>query len=74
MTYICYIHRASSETPQLEVLPDLTPVEAIDRAASLMAEKTDAVRAEVWDDERLIFTLPRAIMRSDHGPRPPFAT
>ena len=70
MPYLCYIHRASSEVPHLEVLPQTTQVEAIERAAWLMAQRTDALRAEVWEGERLVFTLPGAVTRPGGGAGP----
>lgn len=45
--------------PHLEVLPETSRGPAIDMAARLMAQHANAVRAEIWEDERLIFSLPR---------------
>lgn len=59
MAYFCYIHRQAGGVPHLEVLPETQQGQAIDTAARLMEQRADAVRAEVWEDERLIFTLPR---------------
>lgn len=59
MTYFCYIHRLAGGVPHLEVLPATSRGPAIDTAARLMAQRSDAVRAEIWEDERLIFSLPR---------------
>ena len=59
MAYFCYIHRRAGGVPHFEVLPETSQGGAIDMAAHLLAERTDAVRAEVWDGDRLIFTLPR---------------
>ena len=59
MSYFCYIHRKTGGVPHFEVLPEGSPSGAIDQAARLLAERIDAVRAEVWDGEQLIFTLPR---------------
>jgi hypothetical protein len=67
MSYFCYIHRLTGGVPHFEVLPETSQGEAIDRAAHLLAERTDGVRAEVWEGERLVFTLPRAIA-SREGP------
>jgi hypothetical protein len=61
MPYLCYIHRQSGGVPHLEVLPETSQGRAIDTAARLMAQRADAVRAEIWEDERLIFTLPREL-------------
>jgi hypothetical protein len=61
MSYFCYIHRLTGGVPYFEVLPETSQVGAIDRAAHLLAERADAVRAEVWEGERLVFTLPRAM-------------
>jgi hypothetical protein len=60
MSYFCFIHRRTGGVPHFEVLPETSHDDAIDQAARLLAERTDAVSAEVWEDERLIFTLPRA--------------
>jgi len=60
MSYFCYIHRKAGGVPHFEVLPETSQDGAIDEAARLLAQRTDAVRAEVWEDERLIFTLPHA--------------
>ena len=59
MAYLCYIHRRAGGVPYLEVLPDSAQGPAIDTAARLMAQRADAVRAELWEDERLVFSLPR---------------
>ena len=59
MAYFCYIHRQAGGVPHLEVLPETSQGPAIDTAARLMAQRADAVRAEIWEDERLIFSLPR---------------
>jgi hypothetical protein len=61
MTYFCYIHRKAGGVPHLEVLPETSPVDAIGHAAGLLADRADAVRAEIWEDERLIVTLPRTL-------------
>jgi hypothetical protein len=60
MSYFCFIHRRTGGVPHFEVLPQTSHDGALDQAARLLAERTDAVRAEVWEDEQLIFTLPRA--------------
>ena len=59
MSYFCYIHRQAGGVPHLEVLPETSEGPAIDMAARLMAQRADAVRAEIWEDERLIVSLPR---------------
>jgi hypothetical protein len=59
MPYFCYIHREAGGVPHLEVLPETSQGPAIDRATQLMAQRADAVRAEIWEDERLILSLPR---------------
>jgi hypothetical protein len=68
MTYFCYIHRKTGGVPHFEVLPETSPRDAADRAAKLLAQRVDGERAEVWEDERLVFTVPRA------KPRRPFAS
>ena len=60
MSYFCYINRKAGGVPHFEVLPETSHDGAIDQAARLLAERTDAVSAEIWEGERLIFTLPRA--------------
>lgn len=60
MAYFCYIHRESGGVPHFEVLPDSTRGEAVDMAARLLAERVGASRAEIWDGERLLLTLPRS--------------
>ncbi|HEX3366412.1 hypothetical protein [Phenylobacterium sp.] len=62
MAYFCYIHRRTGGVPHFEVLPDSTEGHAVDIAARLLAQRADAVRAEVWEDERLVFTLPRDVI------------
>ena len=47
--------------PHLEVLPETSQGPAIDMAARLMAQRADAIRAEIWEDERLILSLPREL-------------
>lgn len=74
MPYFCYIHRMSGGVPHFEVLPDTSQGDAIGRAADLLAQRADAVRAEVWEDERLIFTLPRAATNDERKPGRPFAS
>jgi len=59
MTYLCYIHRRSGVAPYFEVLPDMPRASAIERAGRLLAERPDGERAELWDGEQLVFTLPR---------------
>jgi hypothetical protein len=60
MTYFCYIHRKTGGVPHFEVLPEMSPGDAVDRAAKLLAQRADGERAEVWEGERLVFTVPRA--------------
>jgi hypothetical protein len=59
MPYFCYVHRQAGGVPHFEVLPENSQVGALNRAARLLADRADAVRAEVWEGERLIFTLAR---------------
>jgi len=66
MAYFCYIHRRTGGVPHFEVLPETSQGHAVDTAARLLAQRDDAVRAEVWEDERLVFTLPRDMV----APRP----
>jgi hypothetical protein len=60
MPLFCYIHRKGGGVPHFEVLPELTERGAQDRAAQLLAQRADGIRAEIWDGDTLIFTLPRA--------------
>jgi hypothetical protein len=60
MPLFCYIHRKGDRVPHFEVLPELTERGAQDRAAQLLAQRADGVRAEVWDGDTLVFTLPRS--------------
>jgi hypothetical protein len=59
MTYFCYIHRKAGGVPHFEVLPDMSQGGAIDMATQLLAQRADAVRAEIWEGERLLFSVPR---------------
>jgi len=59
MPYFCYIHRSAGGVPHFEVLPETSQGDARERAALLLAQRADGVRAEVWEGEQLIFTVPR---------------
>ena len=59
MPFFCYIHRQGDGVPHFEVLPELSARGAQDHAAQLLAQRADGVRAEVWDGDRLVFTVPR---------------
>lgn len=59
MPYFCYIHRQAGGVPHFEVLPETSRGQAIDLASRLLAQRADGVRAELWEGERLIFSLPR---------------
>lgn len=59
LVYFCYIHRASGAAPHFEVLPEASPAGAMAHAAQMMAQRADAIRAEIWDGDRLVFSLPR---------------
>lgn|GEM_PF-1689040 len=60
LVYFCYIHRASGSAPHFEVLPETSHVGAMEHAAQMMAQRSDAIRAEIWDGDRLVFSLPRS--------------
>jgi hypothetical protein len=60
MVYFCYIHRRTGGAPHFEVLPETSQSGAMDHAAQMLSQHAGAVLAEVWDDDRLIFTLPHA--------------
>lgn len=59
MLFFCYIHRHDHGVPHFEVLPESTELGAKRRAAELLAQRVDGERAEVWDGETLVFTIPR---------------
>lgn len=65
MPYLCYVHRRSGAAPYFEVLPEMPRLKAIERAGKLLRERPDGERAELWEDERLVFTLPRAPATAD---------
>jgi len=67
MSYFCYIHRSTGGVPHFEVLPETTQGDARDRAARLLEQRADGIRAEVWEGEQLIFTVPRD--PASKGPR-----
>jgi len=60
LVYFCYIHRESGSAPHFEVLPETSHVGAMEHAAQMMAQRADAIRAEIWDGDRLVFSLPRS--------------
>ena len=60
MPLFCYIHRRGAAVPYFEDLPDLASDAALQRASELLAERPDGVRAELWQDDRLIHTLQAA--------------
>jgi len=70
MVYLCYIHRASGGAPYFEVLPEISPSGAVARAAQMLSQHAGAVRAEVWDGDRLVFTLPDAASSGPPEARP----
>ena len=59
MVYFCYIHRDTDKAPYFEVLPETSEVDAIGRATQMLSQHAGAVRAEVWDGDSLLFSLPR---------------
>lgn len=69
MPYFCYIHREKGGVPHFEVLAETSRRGAADRAAKLLAQRADGIRAEVWEGETLVFTLPR-----EATPTRPFAS
>ena len=58
MAFFCYIHRGTGGVPHFEVLPESSQGLAVNAAARLLAQRANAVRAEIWEDERLLMTLP----------------
>ena len=59
MPFLCYIHRRDQGVPHFEVLPESSELAAMDRATRLLAQRVDGVRAEIWDGDTLVVTLPR---------------
>lgn len=59
MPLFCYVHSRGATVPYLEVLAGESTPQALRRAAELMADRPDAVRAELWDGETLLHTLER---------------
>jgi hypothetical protein len=57
MSIFCYVHRRTGGVPHFEVLAEMSKDEAIARATALLADRADSERAELWDDEELIFTV-----------------
>jgi hypothetical protein len=71
VAYICFIHRATGTAPHFEVLPETSHRGAMDHAARMMEQRADAVRADVWEGDRLVFSLPReSLSRRDPGDHP----
>ncbi|WP_374471298.1 hypothetical protein [Phenylobacterium sp.] len=58
MLYLCYVHRTSGGVPHFEVLPDMSASQAAERAAAILAQRPDGVRAELWQEDVLLLTLP----------------
>jgi hypothetical protein len=58
MVYFCYIHRKAGGVPHFEVLAETSKDSAITHAADLLAQRPDGLKAELWEDEALVFTLP----------------
>ena len=67
MPFFCYIHREGEGVPHFEVLSELSERGAQERAAQLMAQRADAIRAEVWDGDTLVMTLPRGALAGAAG-------
>jgi hypothetical protein len=57
MPLICYVHRQGNSVPYFEVLSEPAGEAAARRAAQLLAERPDGVRAELWDGEELVLSL-----------------
>lgn len=68
MPYLCYIHRRTGASPYFEVLPDMPATDAIERAGALLADRPDGELAELWQDETLVVTLPRAASVAPYAP------
>jgi hypothetical protein len=71
MVYFCYIHRKTGGAPHFEVLPETSQSDALDHAAQMLSQHANAVRAEVWDDEHLVFSLPYATAAGPAEAGPP---
>jgi hypothetical protein len=59
MPLICYVLRKGDAVPYFEVLPEVSEDQAVRRAAVLLADRPDGLRAELWDGERLVRTVER---------------
>jgi hypothetical protein len=59
MPLFCYVHRVGGAVPYLEVLPELSGEAMLLRAAELLVDRPDGLRAELWQDDRLIHTIER---------------
>jgi hypothetical protein len=57
MAYFCYVHKKGDAVPHFEVLPEMTARGAHEHATELLAQRKDAIRAEVWEEDTLIFTV-----------------
>lgn len=74
MPYFCYIHRTGEGVPYFEVFPETSRDGAIDRAADLLAQRPDGLRAELWEGERLVVSLPRLATTPERKIGRPFAS
>lgn len=59
MPFFCYIHRTGGGVPHFEVLAELSADAAAARAARLLAERRDGLKAELWQGDTLVLILPR---------------
>lgn len=59
MPLFCYVHRLGEAVSYFEVFPDLTGEAALMRAAELLDERPDGLKAELWDGDRLVHVVER---------------
>jgi hypothetical protein len=60
MPLICYVVREGGRVPYFEVFADMPHDQAARRAAELLADRPDGVRAELWDGDRLVTAIEAA--------------
>lgn len=67
MSFIAYLYVSDDATPYMEVLVHQALDEAKLQAQRLLAEHASATYAEVWQDDRCVFsTLPTATNAHTH--------
>ena len=67
MTFIAYIYESDDATPHMEVLVHHRFDEAKLQAQRLLVEHASATYAEIWQDDRCVFsTLPATMDARPH--------